>query len=74
MSLAAVWRELQAECIAVPPCDIKYLPRGFALHFRCQHPEARGLRVDVMSVIRGVDNFDANVGAPRNGSRTMTER
>jgi len=50
-------QDLQAECIAVPPCDIKYLPRGFALHFRCQHPEARGLRVDVMSVIRGVDNF-----------------
>lgn len=51
-------QELQAESVAVPPCDPKLLPRGFALHFRCQHPEAKGLRVDVMSVIRGVDDFD----------------
>jgi hypothetical protein len=49
--------ELQAECIAVPPCDMNYLLRGFALHFRCRHEEARGLRIDVMSVMRGVEAF-----------------
>ena len=55
--LQSALAELQAECIAVPPCDMNYLLRGFALHFRCQHEEARGLRIDVMSVMRGVDEF-----------------
>ncbi len=61
---AANWRrlvsaleELKAECIAVPPCDLDYLLRGHALHFRCHHPEAQGMRVDLMSVMRGVDAF-----------------
>jgi hypothetical protein len=34
-----------------------YLLRGHAIHFRCRHPEAAGMRVDVMSVMRGVDRF-----------------
>jgi hypothetical protein len=50
--------ELQAQCIAVPPFEAHYLKRGHAVHFRCQHPEARGMRVDVMSVMRGVESFD----------------
>jgi len=49
--------ELQAESIAVPPFELKYLRRGHALHFRCQHPEALRMRVDVMSRMRGVDSF-----------------
>ena len=49
--------ELQAESIAVPPFQIKYLRRGHAIHFRCQHPEALRMRVDVMSKMRGVDAF-----------------
>jgi hypothetical protein len=49
--------ELQAEPIAVPPFAAKYLRRGHALHFRCQHPEAPRMRVDVMSKMRGVDAF-----------------
>lgn len=49
--------ELQAEPIAVPPCEISFLERGFALHFRCQHPEAPLMRVDIMSKMRGVDDF-----------------
>jgi len=48
---------LQAECIAVPPCGLKYLRRGHALRFRCHHPEARRMRVDVMSNLRGVEEF-----------------
>ena len=55
--LQSALTELQAECIAVPPSDMNYLLRGFALHFRCQHEEARGLRIDVMSVMRGVEEF-----------------
>jgi hypothetical protein len=49
--------ELQAEVIAVPPFELKYLRRGHAIHFRCQHPEASRMRVDVMSKMRGVDSF-----------------
>jgi hypothetical protein len=49
--------ELQAQCIAVPPFEAKYLKRGHAVHFRCQHPEARDMRIDVMSVMRGVEPF-----------------
>ncbi len=49
--------ELQARVIAVPPFELKYLQRGHAIHFRCSHPEAERLRVDLMSVMRGVDSF-----------------
>jgi len=49
--------ELQAEPIAVPPCELKYLRRGQAIHFRCRHPEALRMRVDVMAKMRGVDSF-----------------
>jgi hypothetical protein len=49
--------DLQAACIAVPPFEASYLERGHAVHFRCQHPEAQGIRLDVMSVLRGVAPF-----------------
>jgi hypothetical protein len=49
--------ELLAERIAVPPFEPDYLLRGHAVHFRCEHPEVRNLRLDVMSVMRGVDPF-----------------
>lgn len=49
--------ELQAERIAVPPFEPEYLLRGHAIHFRCRHPEASNLRLDVMSVMRGMDPF-----------------
>ena len=49
--------DLQAEVIAVPPFAAKYLRRGHALHYRCQHPEAKRMRVDVMAKMRGVETF-----------------
>jgi len=49
--------DLRADPIAVPPFESKYLQRGHAIHFRCQHPEAFRMRVDVMSRMRGVDSF-----------------
>jgi hypothetical protein len=49
--------ELQAGTIAVPPFALKFLRRGHAIHFRCRHPEALRMRVDVMSKMRGVDPF-----------------
>ena len=50
--------ELQAEVIAVPPFELKYLQRGHAIHFRCYHPEAMRTRMDLMSKMRGVDAFN----------------
>ncbi|MDB4949095.1 MAG: hypothetical protein JWM27_1744 [Gemmatimonadetes bacterium] len=49
--------ELHAEVIAVPPFDIGHLVRGHAIRIRSRHPEADGLRVDVMARLRGVDPF-----------------
>ena len=57
--LDAALRELQAVCIAVPSFDPAYLERGHAVHFRCHHPDAADMRVDVMSKLRGVDSFPA---------------
>ena len=50
--------ELSAEVIAVPPFKAEYLERGHAIHFRCAHPEAAGMRIDIMSKMRGVASFD----------------
>lgn len=49
--------DLQATEIAVPPFEAKYLRKGHAIHFRCHHPEAAGMRIDVMTKMRGVDSF-----------------
>jgi len=49
--------DLRAEVIAVPPFELKYLKRGHAINFRCQHPEALRMRVDVMAKMREVDAF-----------------
>lgn len=51
-------KELQAERIAVPPFRREHLERGLAVHFRCHHPEAAGIRVDVMTRLRGLDDFE----------------
>lgn len=55
--LRAALAELQAEVIAVPPFHLKYLQKGHAIHFRCHASEATGMRVDVMTKMRGVDPF-----------------
>jgi hypothetical protein len=49
--------DLRAVPVAVPPAHIKYLHRGHALRFRCQEGIAKGIRVDVMSSMRGADGF-----------------
>jgi hypothetical protein len=55
--LEVAWQELQAERIAVPPFAAEYLERGHAVHFRCHHPEAADMRVDLMARLRNVDVF-----------------
>jgi len=56
-ALRAALAELEAEQIFLPPLEISYLDRGHACHFRCHHAEANGLRLDVMSRMRGCDPF-----------------
>ncbi len=56
--LKACLDELDAELIAVPPFSRENLEKGHAIHFRCQTPDAAGLRIDVMTKMRGVDEFD----------------
>ena len=36
-ALRSAMRDLQAEVIAVPPFEAKYLRKGHAVHFRCHH-------------------------------------
>jgi hypothetical protein len=49
--------DLKADVIAVPPFEARYLRKGHAVHFRCRVPEAPGMRVDVMTKMRGVESF-----------------
>lgn len=56
--LQAALDDLQARQIAVPFLSLEHLQRGHAVHFRCLHPDAAGLRVDLMSVMRGVAPFE----------------
>lgn len=55
--LTEALKDLNAEVIAVPPFEARYLRKGPAIHFRCRVPEAAGMRVDVMTRMRGVDSF-----------------
>lgn len=56
--LHTVLTSLEAENIAVPPLDQEFLDAGLAVHFRCRRQDAAGIRVDVMSKMRGVDSFE----------------
>ena len=55
--LQAALEELQAERVHVPALQIEVLQRGHGVHFRCAHPDCAGMRVDIMSVMRGVEPF-----------------
>lgn len=55
--LRAALDELAAKVIDVPLFDPTFLERSLAVHFRCEHPDCNGLRVDLMSKMRGVDAF-----------------
>ena len=49
--------DLQASVIAVPEFDAQYLRKGHAIRFRCQDQGALGMRIDVMTKMRGVASF-----------------
>ncbi len=56
--LEASVTELQAEVIAIPPFEAGHLRAGLEVHFRCHVPEAAGIRLDVMSTLRGLPEFE----------------
>ena len=72
--LRAALADLDAVEIAVPPCELRFLRRGHAVHFRCRHPEAVRMRIDVMAKMRGVDAFAklwkrrVSIEVPRGGT------
>ena len=49
---------LAAEVIAVPPLEERHLLRGHAVHLRCRREDVAGLRIDLMSSLRGVAGFE----------------
>src|SRR5262245_33200786 len=51
--------DLHAEPVYVPTLAQAVLQRGHACHFRAGIPEALGMRIDVMSVLRGCEPFPA---------------
>ncbi len=56
-ALRKVLRELEAEPVFYPDLSMEALLKGHACHFRCQRKDLKGLRVDVIGVMRGVDDF-----------------
>jgi len=58
-ALKAALKALHARRIYVPPLELRYLERGHACHFRCALPDVKGLRIDVMGILRGCGPFEA---------------
>jgi hypothetical protein len=50
-------RALEAEPVFLPPLTLEHLERGHACHFRCRSTGVEGLRIDLLSVMRGCDPF-----------------
>ncbi|MEW6039904.1 MAG: hypothetical protein AB1633_00085 [Elusimicrobiota bacterium] len=51
-------RLLKAKNIYVPQLKKDFLDRGHACHFRCYAKAVKNLRIDIMSKLRGCDNFE----------------
>lgn len=49
--------DLEAERIFVPDLSDDVLLKGHACHFRCQKKDIKGLRIDIIAVMRGVESF-----------------
>jgi len=55
--LKKILEELDAERIFYPALSEEVLLKGHACHFRCRREDIKGLRIDVIGVMRGVDSF-----------------
>lgn len=56
-NLKEVLMELEAQRVYFPPLSADVLIKGHACHFRCQREDVKGLRLDLIGVMRGVDPF-----------------
>lgn len=56
-NLKSALKELEAERIFYPDLSKDVLLKGHACHFRCQREDVKGLRVDIIGAMRGVDSF-----------------
>ena len=55
--LTTALEELEAERVFYPCLSEDVLLRGHVCHFRCQRRDIKGLRIDVIGIMRGVDSF-----------------
>jgi len=51
-------KALKARPIYFPEFKSEYLRRGHACHFRCEAGQVAGLRIDLLSILRGCAPFD----------------
>lgn len=58
LNLKKALKYLEAEQIYVPPLEARYLERGHACHFRCNLKDLEGLRIDIISKLRGCNSFN----------------
>ncbi|MGA1838997.1 MAG: hypothetical protein ACMUIU_00075 [bacterium] len=56
-TLKLALNELKAERIFFPDLSKDVLLRGHACHFRCMREDVKGLRIDVIGAMRGLDSF-----------------
>ena len=66
--LAILGSDENAERLTKAMADLE---AGHAVHFCCRHPEVAGMRVDVMSRMRGVTDFH-NLAMDCNVRRTLS--
>jgi hypothetical protein len=57
-SLRKALGSLKARLIYLPPLEAGYLEKGHACHFRCAAADVKGLRLDVISKLRGCEGFN----------------
>jgi hypothetical protein len=56
-ALQRALHELEARRIAIPRFDPALLDKGHAVHYRCGAPAVEGLRIDIMTRLRGMSSF-----------------
>jgi len=56
-NIKSALNEFQSELIFFPDLSKDVLLRGHACHFRCQREDLKGLRIDIIGIMRGLDPF-----------------
>jgi hypothetical protein len=56
-NIKSALNEFNSELIFFPELSKEVLLRGHACHFRCQSEDLKGLRIDIIGIMRGLDPF-----------------